>query len=95
MFLAAAGTGLGLGLAGGPQAVLVMDLAEGRLSHLGSSVVLGTTRLLERGGAVAGLVLTGLLSGYIGYSGAVGAIGCLVLFGAVVFALLHAVGKNR
>ncbi|MBZ9991677.1 MFS transporter [Mesorhizobium sp. BH1-1-5] len=94
MFLAAAGTGLGLGLSGGPQAVLVMDLAEGRLSHLGSSVVLGTTRLLERGGAVAGLVLTGLLTGYIGYSGAVGAIGCLVLFGAVVFALLHTVGRN-
>jgi putative ABC transport system substrate-binding protein len=56
--------------------------------------VLGTTRLLERGGAVAGLVLTGLLTGYIGYSGAVGAIGSLVLFGAVVFALLHTVAKK-
>lgn len=94
MLLAAAGTGLGLGLAGGPQAVLVMDLAEGRLSHLGSSAVLGTMRLLERGGAVAGLVLTGLLTGYIGYSGAVGAIGCLALFGAVVFAVLHSAGRK-
>jgi predicted MFS family arabinose efflux permease len=94
MFLAAAGAGLGLGLAGGPQAVLVMDLAEGRLSHLGSSAVLGTMRLLERGGAVAGLVLTGMLTGYVGYSGAVGAIGCLVLFGAIVFALLHTAGRR-
>ena len=40
------------------------------------------------------MVLTGLLTGYIGYSGAVGAIGCLVLFGAVVFALLHAAGRK-
>jgi ABC-type uncharacterized transport system substrate-binding protein/predicted MFS family arabinose efflux permease len=94
MFLTAAIAGLGLGLAGGPQAVLVMDLAEGRLAHLGSSAVLGTMRLLERGGAVVGLVLTGLLTGYIGYSGAVGAIGCLVLFGAVVFALFHAAERK-
>lgn len=94
MFLAAAGTGFALGLAGGPQSVLVMDIAEGRLSHLGPSVVLGTVRLLERGGAVVGLLLTGLLTGYIGYSGAIGAIGCLAIVGAVMFALLQIAGRT-
>lgn len=94
MFVAAAGTGLGLGMAGGPQAALVMDLAEGRLSHLGPSIVLGSVRLLERGGAVAGLLLTGMAIGYVGYSGAVGAIGLFALLGAVVFILFHAAGRK-
>lgn len=91
---AAIGAGFALGLAGGPQTALVMAAAEGALAHLGSSVTLGAIRVLERGGAIIGLIAIGQLSDTTGYSGAVGIIGLAVLLGAGLFAVLGLVARQ-
>ncbi|MEX6500997.1 MFS transporter [Pseudomonas zhanjiangensis] len=92
--LAAVACGAALGLAGGPQTALVMDAAEGPLRDLGTSAVLGTIRVIERGGAIAGLVLVGWLADALGYAGAVGLIGILVLAGAGLFILLRLLASH-
>lgn len=92
--VAAVGSGAALGLAGGPQTALVMDAAEGPLQDLGASAVLGTIRVIERGGAIVGLVLVGWLTDALGYSGGVGLIGIVVLAGAVLFILLRLIARH-
>ncbi|MCO6056586.1 MFS transporter [Pseudomonas sp. MOB-449] len=92
--VAAVGSGAALGLAGGPQTALVMDAAEGPLQDLGASAVLGTIRVIERGGAIIGLVLVGWLTDALGYSGAVGLIGIVVLAGAGLFILLRLIASH-
>lgn len=90
MSLAAAiGAGWAIGLVSGPQAVIVMALAEGRLAGLGSSATLGSVRFIERGGAVLGLFAVGWLTDRIGYSGSAGVIGIVAFSGAMIFALLR------
>jgi MFS family permease len=84
--LATAGAGIGHGLSRGPQNALTIELAEGPLSELGSNVVFGAIRVLERGGSVLGLLAIGILTSAIGYSGATGAIAAILLGGAGVLA---------
>jgi MFS family permease len=85
--LGAMGAGIGHGLSRGPQSALTVDLAEGALAHFGSNVVLGAVRILERGGSVVGLLAIGFLTSTIGYAGATGAIGLILLAGAAGFAM--------
>ena len=92
--VAAVGSGAAIGLAGGPQTALVMDAAEGPLQDLGASAVLGTIRVIERGGAIVGLVLVGWLTDALGYSGGVGLIGIVVLAGAGLFILLRLIARH-
>lgn len=86
---ASIGAGVALGLAGGPQTALVMGAAEGPLAHLGTSTVLGTIRVIERGGAIAGLLVIGSMTDAAGYSGAAATIGIIALAGAGAFVLLR------
>ncbi|MEZ9630401.1 hypothetical protein BCT86_12870 [Vibrio breoganii] len=60
--------GLCMGLCMGPLTDRVMRLAEGPLAHLGASNVLGLMRVIERGGAIFGLLIAGVLSGYYSYA---------------------------
>jgi len=90
VLIAASGAGLALGMSGGPQMVLIMESLEGPLAHLGSSAVLGAVRVLERGGAIAGLLFISAIADGVGYSGAAGVIGLIALTGAVVFVILRA-----
>lgn len=90
MLLAAIGTGVGLGLAGGPQTALAMDLADGPLSHLGYNSVLGAMRVIERGGSIFGLLVVGSLTVTFGYSGSIAAIAVVVFAGVALFTLLQA-----
>lgn len=89
---AAIGAGSALGLAGGPQTALVMEAAEGPLADLGPSAVLGSIRVIERGGAIIGLVVIGWLTDTTGYMGAAGIIGMTALAGAGLFILLRLAG---
>lgn len=91
---ASIGAGFALGLAGGPQTALVMDAAEGPLAHLGTSAVLGTIRVIERGGAITGLLVIGSMTDTAGYSGAVGTIGMTALAGAGLFVILRLAGSE-
>ncbi|OHV81374.1 MFS transporter [Ensifer sp. LCM 4579] len=91
---ASIGAGIALGLAGGPQTTLVMDAAEGPLAHLGTSAVLGTIRVIERGGAITGLMVIGSMTDTAGYSGAAGIIGMTALAGAGLFAVLRLAGSE-
>jgi MFS family permease len=90
ILIATSGAGLALGMAGGPQMVLIMESIEGPLAHLGSSAVLGAVRVLERGGAIAGLLFIGAIADGVGYSGAAGVIGLIALTGVVGFVILRA-----
>lgn len=92
--VAAVAAGLMLGLVGGPQTALVMEAAEGPLQRLGTSAVLGTIRVIERGGAIMGLVLVGWLTDTLGYAGAVGLIGIMTLAGAGLFILLRVLARH-
>ncbi|OED95767.1 hypothetical protein A1QE_04350 [Vibrio breoganii ZF-55] len=60
--------GLCMGLCMGPLTDRVMRLAEGPLAYLGASNVLGLMRVIERGGAIFGLLIAGVLSGYYSYA---------------------------
>lgn len=91
---ASIGAGIALGLAGGPQTALVMDAAEGPLAHLGMSAVLGTIRVIERGGAITGLLVIGSMTDTAGYSGAAAIIGMTALAGAGLFVILRLAGSE-
>jgi hypothetical protein len=82
--IAAIGAGTGHGLSRGPQSVLTMELAEGALAPIGASAVLGAARVFERGGSVVGLLLVGYLTGVVGYAGATGVIGLILLGGSAI-----------
>ncbi|MNG35416.1 hypothetical protein D3C84_1221410 [compost metagenome] len=56
--------------------------------------MLGTIRVIERGGAIVGLVLVGWLTDALGYSGGVGLIGIVVLAGAGLFILLRLIASH-
>ena len=79
--------GLGHGLVRGAQVSLAMSIAERELVQLGRVPVLGSLRMLERLGSVAGLVLIAAIAGVYGYTVAIGAVAVWSLAGAILFAL--------
>ncbi|MDX8520185.1 MFS transporter [Mesorhizobium dulcispinae] len=89
MLAAAIGTGLGYGLVTGPQTATVMELAEGRLVHIGSEKIVGTVRVMERLGSVAGLIVIAGVAGTFGYSAGMGLIAVLVLAGVGTYFIYH------
>ncbi|WP_081731693.1 MFS transporter [Mesorhizobium sp. L103C131B0] len=89
MVVAAIGTGLGYGLVSGPQTATVMELAEGRLAHIGSERVLGAVRVMDRIGSVVGLFAIAGVAGSFGYSAAMGFIAILVLAGVGSYLIYH------
>ena len=95
MLVAAVGTGFGHGLVRGPQVELAVDLAEEKLAHFGSSSVLGALRLVERGCSVLGLFILASITGYMGLSDAIGAIGYFILFGAGFFGIQYTVNLKK
>ena len=95
MLVAAVGTGFGHGLVRGPQVELAVDLAEEKLAHFGSSSVLGALRLVERGCSVLGLFILASITGYMGLSAAIGAIGYFILFGAGFFGIQYTVNLKK
>ncbi|MDX8449518.1 MFS transporter [Mesorhizobium captivum] len=93
MVVAAIGTGLGYGLVSGPQTATVMELAEGRLAHIGSERVLGTVRVMDRIGSVVGLIAIAAVAGSFGYSAGMGFIAILVLAGVGTY-FIHYVASH-
>lgn len=89
MVVAAIGTGLGYGLVSGPQTATVMELAEGRLAHIGSERVLGTVRVMDRIGSVVGLIAIAAVAGSFGYSAGMGFIAILVLAGVGTYFIYY------
>ncbi|RWB54778.1 MAG: MFS transporter [Mesorhizobium sp.] len=89
MVTAAIGTGLGYGLVTGPRTATVLELAEGRLAHIGSERLLGTVRVMERLGSVAGLIVIAGVAGRFGYSAGMGLIAVLVLAGVGTYFIHH------
>jgi len=94
IFMAVWIAGIGHGMVRGPQVSVAMSIAEADLAYLGSNAVLGSLRTLERGGSIIGLVLIALLSSYLGYAVAIGAMGVLVLAGSAVFVISLLVGDG-
>jgi hypothetical protein len=94
MLLAAVGAGFGHGLVRGPQVDLAMHISENELSHIGSNTVMGSFRFMERGGSVLGLVAIAAATTYLGYDGAIGLIGVLVLLGVLSFFISSSIGKK-
>lgn len=89
MIVAAIGTGLGYGLVSGPKTATVMELAEGRLTHIGSERVLGTVRVMDRIGSVVGLIAIAAVAGSFGYSAGMGFIAILVLAGVGAYFIYY------
>ena len=87
MLVAAAGAGLGHGLVRGPQVEMAMNLAETRLTDLGTDSVLGALRFFERVGSLIGLLIVAAITGYFGIPAAIAVIGVLILFGMVLYGL--------
>jgi MFS family permease len=92
--VAASGAGVGHGLARGPQNALTIELAEGELADLGPDAVFGAVRVLERGGSVLGLLCVGYVTGVVGYVGATGVIGLILLGGAALLAAQRLSGRT-
>lgn len=88
MLIAVAGTGMAQGMNRDPQVAVALEIAENELHHLGTNVVLGSLRTLERMGSIVGLIVLALLSGYLGYVNVIAIIAGLVLAGAAAFALI-------
>ena len=72
----------------GPLTDKVMRLAEGPLSYLGASNVLGLMRVIERGGAIIGLLVAGILSGYYSYAATLNALAWFSIGGVMLSLLL-------
>ncbi|MFC0172867.1 MFS transporter [Vibrio comitans] len=81
-------SGLCMGLCMGPLTDKVMRLAEGPLSYLGASNVLGLMRVIERGGAIIGLLVAGILSGYYSYAATLNALAWFSIGGVMLSLLL-------
>ncbi|WP_459681603.1 MFS transporter [Vibrio comitans] len=81
-------SGLCMGLCMGPLTDKVMRLAEGPLAYLGASNVLGLMRVIERGGAIIGLLIAGLLSGYYSYAATVSVLAWFSIGGVLLSLLL-------
>jgi predicted MFS family arabinose efflux permease len=77
-----------------PQVVVALGIAERDLPHLGPAPVLGSLRLFERVGSIAGLLLTALLATRFGYAQTIGLTGLFVLIGAVAFVIVELISKN-
>lgn len=92
---ASVAAGMALGFSGGPQIDTAMEAVEGPLAHLGSDRVLGSIRVVERGGAMLGLVVVGWLTDRAGYSASVLIIGVLTAAGAGIFVVLRALDGSR
>jgi len=93
MLIAVAGAGIGHGMVRDPQVAVAMEIAEKELNHLGSNIVLGSLRTLERLGSIIGLVAIALISSYTGYTASTALIAGLIFIGAIAFALTMA-GSN-
>jgi len=87
MILAVLGAGIGHGLVRGAQVSVAMSIAETELSQLGSSVVLGALRTMERLGSIVGLIAIAALAGAAGYAVATAAIAIWSIAGGTLFAL--------
>lgn len=92
MLIAVAGAGIGHGMVRDPQVAIAMEIAEHELAHLGSNMVLGSLRTLERLGSIIGLIGIALLSSYTGYSYSIAIMAGLTFAGAIAFALALAGG---
>jgi hypothetical protein len=64
-----------------------MEIAESDLAYVGTNAVLGSLRVLERGGSIVGLLCIAAFASYAGYAAAAGAVAIWVLCGATLFAV--------
>ena len=80
--------GLSHGLSASPQLAMIPDLCWTECRNLGQTNVLAFLRLAERVGSVVGPLLAAAFIPLYGYTGAVIALGVVVLGMSVVFALL-------
>ena len=78
--------GLGQAMSIASQSALVADMAA-QAPRGGGAGVLGLFRLIERSGNAAGPASAGLLMAGVGFAGASGLMGLLVVAGALLFAL--------
>ena len=94
MFIAVAGSGVGHGMVRDAQVAVAMEISEHELKHLGSNVVLGSLRTLERLGSIIGLICVALISSYAGYTITTALIASLIFVGAIWFALVSGTKFN-
>jgi len=80
--------GISHGLSASPQLAMIPDVCWTECRSMGQTNVLAFLRLAERAGSVVGPLLAAGFIPLFGYSGAVVAVGCVVLGMSVVFALL-------
>jgi len=79
--------GVSQGLAASTQLAVIPDICWIECRTMGQTNVFAQVRLLERFGSVAGPLLAAALVPFVGYSGAIAALGTLVVAMAVIFAL--------
>ena len=87
MLLAVSGTGFAHGMVRDAQVAIAMEIAESDLAYVGTNAVLGSLRVLERGGSIVGLLCIAAFASYAGYAAAAGAVAIWVLCGATLFAV--------
>lgn len=87
------GVGLGHGLVRSHQLPMLVQLTESSLAQISQYVVLGTTRTIERGGSIIGLLVAAWFSGVMGYPSTIILLGALSLCGALLFSLTHLLEK--
>ena len=87
-------TGASLGLSGGPITDIALQIAETRLTMLGTTNVLGMVRVLERGGAAGAMIAAGTFAAFFGFERTASAIGIYATIAAVVF-LVFAVSDKE
>lgn len=93
MPIAIAVTGLCQGLAAAPQLAIVPALCPEESARFGSPVLFGYLRFAERIGSLLAPLIAALLVTFVGYVGAMVAVGALSLIPALTFGLLGFLGR--
>lgn len=77
--------GVGQALSIAPQSALVADLGQRLTGNASTGLVMGFFRFIERLGNAAGPAIAALLLAGLGFAGTLGAIGAIVIAGALLF----------
>jgi MFS family permease/methyl-accepting chemotaxis protein len=87
--------GLSHALIKAPQITLSLDLCRAEVQAAGHNIVLGSLRLLERFGAIIGLITGAAMINYTGYRNTVGIAGISVCAASLVFILFFGLTRSH
>jgi len=87
--------GLSHALIKAPQITLSLDLCKAEVASVGHNMVLGTLRLLERFGSIAGLIAGAMMINAYGYQNTTGMAGAAVCAASMVFVLFFLLSRRK